>query len=134
MLPVMISQFGCKGIFYHAYMYLISFFKLSFQEFLEMMLSQANNDLPDENLDIADIFKVLKVFETIILKVLIFFHLHMFHHRFSRFSAFLTFHVLKLKVLKIWILHFQGAIAFRCMMSSNSNFIIDINSFMLSLT
>ena len=72
MLQVMISQFGRKRIFYHAY--LISLFKLSFQEFLEMMLSQANNDLPDENLDIADIFKVLNIFATRIFNVLIFFH------------------------------------------------------------
>ena len=42
-----------------------------------MMLTRANNDLPDENLDVADIFKVSKIFSITLFKVLNIFLLSM---------------------------------------------------------
>ena len=76
------------------------------------MLNQANNDLPDENLDIADIFKVLKI-------------LHLLFSMGGRFFNFFLLQIFKVvqmfhcqstkdlknpeifKVQKIFILHLK---------------------------
>ena len=93
------------------------------------MLNQANNDLPDENLDIADIFKVLKI-------------LHLLFSMGGRFFNFFLLQIFKVvqmfhcqstkdlknpeifKVQKIFILHLKYFFT-AC---SNTNVINDIQT------